>query len=154
MDENTECLQTLIVIKDRVREFNEMQAEQRGGYSYRASLAEFPPIEYYRISVNEDQVEFEALWYRLSPEIELSLITEEERVLLSETILKMSYDYRSFFITQDSITIAYANSGNTALGLVNPAVNTEDPGIYSGGGIIDFTEPVNDDWCIIVQNYT
>ena len=136
-DDNKECLQTLLVIKDRIREYNEPREERMR-------------IKQYVITTDENQVEFAARWCTLSPEEELSLITEEERELISETILKMSYEYRSCYITQDSITITYASYGNTTLGLDNPAEEIADPGVYPGE--IDFTEPVNDDWCISVLN--
>ena len=153
VDDNIECLQTLLIIKDRIREFNESQEEHWGSHPVQELPADLLPIKRYYIYVSENQIEFEALGYRPSQEEELSMISIEERVLLSETILKMSFEYRSFYITQDDITIPYANSGNTGLRLVSPAVIIEDPGIYSGGGIVEFTEPVNDDWCIIVSRY-
>jgi len=139
VDDNEECLQTLLVIKDRIREYNEPREERMR-------------IKQYVITTDENQVEFVARWCTLSPEEELSLITEEERELISETILKISYEYRSFYITQDSIRIIYATSENTGLAIVNPTEKIADPGEYPS--IVDFSEPVNDDWCIKVSNYT
>ena len=154
VDENSEFLQTLICIKDRIREFNELQAEQWCGFTIQSLPEELLPINHYYIHVVENRVAFEALWYKPSPEEELSLITGEERVLVGETLLEISHELRSINIYPDSISISYGSSVNTGLALVNPVLEIEDPGYYGGRSIIVFTEPVNDDWCIKIMNYT
>jgi len=152
-DDNSEFMQTLLDIRERVREFNELMAELGAGYSQHSLPVEFLPILMYTINAEDNQVQFIPLLRTLSPEDAPPLITEDERALISDSLLKMSYEYRSIRITPEDITIPYANSGSTVLCLVNPAVEVSDPEYYPSTGPVVFTEPVNDNWCIKVSRF-
>ena len=134
--DNELFMQTLLTIKDRICEFNEHDAI----------------IYSYNVSKRENQAEFYTIGYTPDLEEELLLITEDERALISETILRISYIWASIHIGTDKIVIGYANSGNTALGLENPVYELEDPQLYYGP--FHFTVAVNEDWCIGISNFT
>ena len=143
--DNSEFLQLLLDVKEKINEINEQVAEETG---------KLDAITDYQIYVWNDGIYYDAYGKDYFSRESFSPFTGTEYLLVQKILfgLYQSNNVASVSIYPDKIYFEFTCSVNTWLVLLNPVSDIEDPRKYSGR--FEFTEKVNDDWCILIYNNT
>jgi|GEM_PF-1579957 len=144
VENNGDFLQALLNAKERLNSINDANHNENSSIDF---------IIDYQITIYMDEVSDYSRGRIESTDVKNMLFTPEEQQLVDMVLMKNQKinGVSCVTISENEIMFDYIDYHNTQLLLKNPAIVIDDPKVYTSAWI-QFTVPINDNWCILFFN--